>query len=252
MRVICLVPSLTETLIECGVNVVGRTRFCIHPADAVTEITKVGGTKGVDWSRCEALKPDIVIFDREENIKDMAEQCPYPWLATHITSIHNIGNELIKLATKLQSQALEELGTNWNLLAARPNMAFPGWHNVPGTVETLHNSHSSYHRLEYIIWREPWMAIGADTFIDSMLTQLGFGDFLPAHSQPYPELSNDEMAKDEVFYLFSSEPFPFVRHKQALLDQDFNGVIVDGELYSWFGIRSYRQLLRVMDANNKL
>ena len=66
MRVICLVPSLTETLLECGVDVVGRTRFCIHPASRVAEITRVGGTKGVDWDRCATLNPDIVIFDREK------------------------------------------------------------------------------------------------------------------------------------------------------------------------------------------
>ena len=65
MRVICLVPSLTETLIECGVNVVGRTRFCIHPKDRVEQIAKVGGTKGVNWERCAQLEPDLVVFDRE-------------------------------------------------------------------------------------------------------------------------------------------------------------------------------------------
>ena len=246
MRVICLVPSLTETLIECGVNVVARTRFCIHPHDKVQTIEKVGGTKAVDWQKCAVLKPDIVVFDREENIKDMAESCPYPWAATHITSVENVGSELIKLASKLMSPELEKMGHDWDELANRPNLAFPGWDNIPGQIQSINNADKNYRRIEYIIWREPWMAIGSNTFIDSMLRKLGFSDYLPKHSQSYPQLEQGDMSHNDVFYLFSSEPFPFVRHHKELVEQGFNGAIVDGELYSWFGIRSYHGLLKAV------
>ena len=73
MRVVSLVPSLTETLLECGVEVVGRTRFCIHPADKVADIPAVGGTKEVNWQRCLALEPDLVVMDKEENTLEMAQ-----------------------------------------------------------------------------------------------------------------------------------------------------------------------------------
>ena len=242
MRVICLVPSLTETLIECGVEVVGRTRFCIHPCNQVQTIQKVGGTKGVDWDRCVDLKPDLVVFDREENIKDMAESCPYPWAATHITSVKNIGPELIKLANHLDCQKLMNLANDWNVLANKPNQAFPGWNNIPGQLQALNNQRANYRRLEYVIWREPWMVVGQDTFIDSMLRKLGFTDYLPTHEKTYPQLENQDMSRSDTFYLFSSEPYPFLKHHQELTEQDFNGAIVDGELYSWFGIRSYRGL----------
>jgi len=71
-----LVPSLTETLLACGVEVVGRTRYCIHPSEAVRDITVVGGTKGVDWGRVVELAPDLVVMDKDENTREMAESCP--------------------------------------------------------------------------------------------------------------------------------------------------------------------------------
>ena len=247
MRVICLVPSLTETLIECGVNVVGRTRFCIHPKDKVDSITKVGGTKGVNWDRCAKLNPDIVIFDREENTKPMADECPFEWTATHITSVNNVGDELIKLAQILDCQALKKLGQDWKKLAELPDRQFTNWQDLPGVLSLLDNDKKEYQRLEYIIWREPWMAVGADTFITSMLQKLGFSKFLTRHPSPYPELTEKDMSHDNTFYLFSSEPYPFGRHQQQLIEEKFNGAIVDGEVYSWFGIRSYNSLISYLN-----
>src|ERR1022692_4596445 len=94
VRVISMVPSWTETLIESGVNVVGRTRFCIHPKDQVKSIQAVGGTKDIDWDKVNGLKPNLVILDQEENPKSMADQCPFPILATHVTQISDVGRDL--------------------------------------------------------------------------------------------------------------------------------------------------------------
>lgn len=242
MRVISLVPSLTETLLECGVNVVGRTRFCIHPKDQVADITRVGGTKGVDWDRCATLQPDIVIFDQEENIKAMADACPWDWHATHITSIDNVGPELQALGRVLKNPGLVELGKKWLELANMPDNAYSGVANIPGLLEIVGDARRDYQRIEYIIWRDPWMAVGPNTFIQSMLGKLGVRALLVAHNKSYPELDEQAMQRTDTFYLFSSEPFPFARHKQSLSDAGFNGAIVNGEAYSWFGIRSYEFL----------
>lgn len=242
MRVICLVPSLTETLIECGVDVVGRTRFCIHPESRVRPIAKVGGTKGVDWQRCKELKADLVVFDREENLKSMAEQCPFPWHATRINSVEDVGSQLIVLGERLNCDELIALGNEWNELAQLPNRMFNGWLNIPGQLEKLNHDRNEYQRIEYLIWRKPWMGIGGNTFIYSMLSKLGFGEYLPEHTVAYPELSSRQLSREDTFYLFSSEPYPFAKHKQQLIDQKFHGAIVDGEVYSWFGVRSYRYL----------
>ena len=75
-----------------------------------------------------------------------------------------------------------------------------------------------------------------------LLQKVGLGDFLDAYEKPYPEISNEDLPREDTLYLFSSEPFPFERYVEELEGLGFNGVLVDGEFYSWFGSRSYRQL----------
>lgn len=249
MRVISLVPSLTETLIDCGVDVVGRTRFCIHPEHTVEDIAVVGGTKDVNWTLCQALEPDLVVLDREENTLPMAESCPYPWHATHITSVNTVGAEFEKLAGVVKSDTLAQLGTDWQTLASMPDLDFRGWQSIPAVLDQVGNKTSGFKRIEYMIWRKPWMAVGPQTFIASVLKKTGFGPYLTEHSKPYPELEASTLPDPDTFYLFSSEPFPFGRHVDALTEAGFNGVLVDGEFYSWFGSRSYRLLKYFMETN---
>ncbi|MBT8115505.1 MAG: hypothetical protein KJP04_08995 [Arenicella sp.] len=242
MRVVCLVPSLTETLLECGVNVVGRTRFCIHPAAQVRSIPIVGGTKGVDWSRCNDLNPDLVVMDREENQKAMAEECPCAWHATHVTSVDNVGSELHRLAEAVSSARLANHGNDWDELAERPQKTLSAPAQLPGLMQIVSEPAANYRKLEYIIWRNPWMAVGTDTFIHSMLEKLGAAAFLKQHQQRYPVLDEGAMTDPETFYLFSSEPYPFGKHISQLRSSGLQGALVDGECYSWFGIRSYHFL----------
>ena len=249
MRVVSLVPSLTETLIDCDVDVVGRTRFCIHPATDVESIPVVGGTKDVNWDACKALKPDIVVMDREENTLPMAESCPYPLHATHITSVDTIGDELRSLSDKLESESIATLGAEWQRLASKPNLDFRGFSEVPAIIDQVGDRKSGFKRIEYMIWRNPWMAVSRETFIGSMLRKVGLDAYLPEHEKPYPELDEKGLPDPDVFYLFSSEPFPFGRHVDALTEAGFNGVLVDGEFYSWFGTRSFRLLKQFMESN---
>lgn len=241
MRVISLVPSLTETLVECGLEVVGRTRFCIHPEEVVRDIPVVGGTKGVNWDSCRQLKPDLVVMDREENTLQMAESCPFPWHATHITSVGAVGDDLQALAGKLRSHKLEKLSADWQSLAGMPNLDFTGWDNLPGLMHSM-GSIQDIARVNYMIWQDPWMTISRSTFIGSVLIKTGLGHLLPDYSKPYPELTDRRLPEANTFYLFSSEPFPFARHIEGLESKGFNGALVDGEFFSWFGIRSYRML----------
>lgn len=250
MRVVCLVPSLTETLLHCGVDVVGRTRFCIHPTERVKAISIVGGTKGVDWEKISALAPDLVVFDKEENLKSMAEACSYPWHATHITSIGDIAENLFSLATVLQCEPLKQHADEWRQLASRPNLENIQWSNLPGQLKGLKSQKPAAHidRIEYVIWRDPWMAVGANTFIGSVLSKVGFSDYLATHDEPYPVLAPLDLQRDDTFYLFSSEPYPFLKHIETLKAEAYQGAIVDGEFYSWFGVRSYRAIKNVLDA----
>lgn len=254
MRVICLVPSLTETLLECGVSVVGRTRFCIHPGHRVADIEVVGGTKDIDWTRCSALGPDLVVLDREENTREMADSCPFPWTAVQITAVEDVGPELRNLAARVESDELLQLATDWDRVSGSSDLPFSGWHSIPGAQAYLPGSSNGISRLEYVIWRKPWMAIGPGTFILSILQRVGFGEYLrpvkpvqPVEEVPppagrYRELIEADMNRSDTFYLFSSEPYPFAEKRELLESMGVAGAIVDGERYSWYGVRSYRFL----------
>ena len=246
MRVISLVPSLTETLIDCGVEVVGRTRFCLHPQAAVASIPVVGGTKEANWTRCAALQPDLVLMDREENTLEMARSCPFQWFATHITSADVVGRELNKIAELVDNQGLTDLAAKWEELAAMPDLVCQHWKNIPGLIDKVGGPVLEGARVEYMIWQDPWMAISRNTFIGSMLGKVGLGGQLAEHATPYPTLEDESLPRADTFYLFSSEPFPFDRYVDDLTQRGFNGAIVDGEYYSWFGTRSYRSLKQTM------
>ena len=253
MRVISLVPSLTESLVECGVDVVGRTRFCIHPADKVAGILVVGGTKEVDWAACSVLRPDLVVLDREENTREMAAACPFPWTAVHITAVEDVGPEMRSLARRVESDELQRLAEDWIKVADRSALPFPGWHRIPGAQTYLSGvggvadeddvgDTKDISRLEYVIWRKPWMVIGPGTFIYSMLQKVGFSECLQPHLSRYVEMAEAAMDRSDTFYLFSSEPYPFAKKEKLLGSLGVAGAVVDGELYSWYGLRSYRFL----------
>ena len=247
MRVVSLVPSLTETLLACGVDVVGRTRYCVHPAEVVQDISVVGGTKGVNWDKVMKLSPDLVVMDKEENTREMADSCPFPWHATHITSIQSAGKELKGLAKRVSSSDLEDLASSWRALAAAPDKIFTGWAGFPGVESLIGDYSAEFDSLEYLIWRDPWMSVGPNTFIGSMLQKVGLSQYMCDHTKSYPELT-DKLPENGTFYMFSTEPYPFARYLDELAEKGFNGALVDGEFFSWFGIRSYRMLENYLES----
>lgn len=236
MRVLSMVPSWTETLLEAGVDLVGRTRFCVHPQPAVKSLPVVGGTKDVDWEKVRALRPDLLILDREENPKFFADQSPVPVLDTHVTSIESLIQEFRRLADELRRPFLREASERVLKVWERgPRQEFP-W-PPPGALQSVAQPESG--ELTYVIWKNPWMAVGDGTYIASVLDHLGARrKKLPPG--PYPEISQDVLASG--LNLFSSEPFPFHRQLTQLTDAGLNGWVVDGESYSWFGIRGLRFL----------
>ena len=241
MRVISLVPSLTETLIAAGVNVVGRTRFCIHPQEAIKSIPIVGGTKNLDLAKIKALMPDLVILDREENTKSMAEQLEGQWHATHVDSLDQLENEFTHLSQLLKAPVLETYKAE--LKKARTKIRYQS------VREKLQIPDQP---LVYVIWKDPWMAVGPGTFIWSMLCELGFAENMqhgfselqkciePASSLKYPKF-NLEILNPDIMLLLSSEPYPFGK-KINELKIPHAKMLVDGEHFSWFGIRSLRFL----------
>jgi ABC-type Fe3+-hydroxamate transport system substrate-binding protein len=225
-RIISIVPSQTELLFDLGLGerVAGVTKFCVHPADKVKQIIKIGGTKQLNIEAIHKLKPDLIIANKEENEQNQVEELMkhYPvW----ISDIHNLPTALDMIAkvgeiTDSEGKAnriVEDISQRFKSLQ-------------PAELKL---------RVMYLIWRKPYMAAGNDTFINSMLQLCGFENVI--NTQRYPKQTADEIiaAKPDVL-LLSSEPYPFAQKHIDEFKQMLPGAtieLVDGELFSWYGSR---------------
>lgn len=252
MRVISLVPSLTETLLESGVEVVGRTRFCVHPSSQVQAIPIVGGTKDMNLALIKKLQPDLVILDREENKKEMADALPFPLHATHVEDHQSLSFELRRLDQLLARPVL----CRWADVAeeCRLNPRVWDWSAIPGELSRLDSKTQAktqakdtpFQKIVYVIWKNPWMAVSKKTFIGSTLSILGAQELLAESEEKYFTFDwEKESQNPDHFFLYSSEPYPF--HKKPPAASVSGSSIVDGEAYSWFGIRNLRFLARALN-----
>lgn len=228
-RIVSTVPSQTELLfdLELGDRLVGRTKFCIHPGDRVGEIPIIGGTKNLRLKKIKELKPDLIIGNKEENeqkqIMSLAAEYPV-WLSdvqTWDDAISMIRELSVMLGVGAKGQELIE-----KVNKSRQN------YTIPDRIKSA--------RVLYLIWHDPMMAVGNNTFIDHMLSIFGVENALSDYSR-YPELSKEDMQKIAPTHIFlSSEPFPFkekhISHYQRIC-RDAVITIIDGELFSWYGSR---------------
>lgn len=225
-RIISLVPSQTELLYTLGLEeeVVGLTKFCIHPVRWRKEKTVIGGTKNFHLDKIRELQPDLIIGNKEENYQEGIEalEKEFPvWMS----DVYTLDDAL---------QMMRELGritarpTESGQLAAAIAESFQQLKPLP-SIPTL-----------YFIWQKPYMAVGSNTFIDEMLRRCGFANLLSGKDR-YPELTAEEIrALDPSLILLSSEPFPFqekhIAQFQAMCPRA-KIMIVDGEMFSWYGSR---------------
>jgi len=225
-RIISLVPSITELLCALGLEsrLVGITKFCVHPLHLQTTIRRIGGTKNLHVEEIIALQPDLVIANKEENLKAEVERiaASAPVWLSDITS-YTDALQLIADAGKCTGTEIEAAAILRDITEARNKLHF----SSPVTAV-------------YLIWKNPWMAAGGDTFIHSMMEIAGFTNLLQ-DSARYPEVSPDLIAalQPEVV-LLSSEPYPFRSIHQAELQALLPTAqiqLVDGEYFSWYGSR---------------
>ena len=222
LRIISLVPSQTELLHYLGLEneVVGITKFCIHPYKWFRSKERVGGTKSLDIEKIRGLKPDLIIGNKEENeqsdIESLMEIAPV-WMS----DIFNLEDALfmIKSVGDIANRSIESIELV-KLIQSR--------------FESL-NSIKEDKTVLYFIWQEPMMLAGKNTFIDAMLQKCGLTNL--AGNERYPEASGKE--KPDVVFL-SSEPFPFAEKHITDFEEIYPNakiVLVDGEFFSWYGSR---------------
>ncbi len=227
-RIISLVPSQTELLFHLGLDreVVGITKFCVHPQKQFKCKTKIGGTKTLNLERIRSLQPDLIIGNKEENEQQQIEQLTTEF-PVWMSDISNL------------SQALEMIGLLGELLGKKSEADLLLNDIGSGFARLAKDKNSESKRVLYLIWKNPYMVAGTGTFIDSILQCSGFTN--AAKMERYPVLNADEISdiSPDVIFL-SSEPYPF-REKHLL---EFNRIcpqarveIVDGEMFSWYGSR---------------
>ena len=227
-RIVSLVPSQTELLYDLGIGdkVVGVTRFCVHPKAWCKDKTKIGGTKDFDFKQIEALKPDLIIGNKEENYKEGIDKLKsqYPVWMSDINSLTE--------ATKMILDVSEIVGKadQGKQMVQSINRSFEGLSRV-----------QPKRKCAYLIWRKPYMAAGSPTFINDMLERAGFENMFTSPKSRYPEVTIEMLKESGIaVLLLSSEPYPFNdRHISELKKVLPNIIIqlVDGELFSWYGSR---------------
>ena len=228
VRIISLVPSQTELLYDLGLKdeVIAQTLFCIHPDWAHQSKTRIGGTKKLQIDKIRELKPDLIIGNKEENIKEQMEilMKEFP---VYLSDIQNLEDAL---------KMISDIGS---ICGKEPEAKFIVDEIKLGFAE-LHQTEKKK-KIAYLIWNEPLMAAGHDTFINEMLHKCGFENVLLNKESRYPETSIQELNEMGVeFVLLSSEPFPFAeKHIQQLKTEGLKAeiILVDGELFSWYGSR---------------
>lgn len=246
-RIICLVPSITELLHDIGLGekVVGRTKFCCYPEAGFPNAEIIGGTKNIHTDKILALKPDLIIANKEENVREQV-------LALYDET--NVFTTIVK-NTKEALMMIKDIGSITGQVR-----------ETNAIINQFKSEHATYNQIKqlkmiYLIWRKPYMTVGGDTFISAFMEDFGFVNCLK-EKERYPVIELHEIAelKPDII-LLSSEPYPFTEvHKEEITSQ--TGIttnLIDGSICSWYGSRmlkaqdffkTYMQQLRAESSLN--
>ena len=226
-RIISLVPSQTELLFDLGLEreVVGVTKFCVHPREWRKRKNIIGGTKHFHLDRIRSLKPDLIIGNKEENYREGIEELDKEF-PVWMSDINTLADAL---------QMIEQLSEITGFAEQGKRII----EEIEGGFNQLQPLNSPISCL-YLIWRNPFMGVGGNTFIDDMLGGCGFNNMLAVHGR-YPELPEGEIKRlNPRLVLLSSEPYPFKEkhiHEIKKLCPEAEVLLVDGEMFSWYGSR---------------
>jgi endonuclease III len=221
LRIVSLVPSVTELLVQWGLaaQLVGRTRYCVEPRWIRNTVPAVGGTKDPDLGRIRDLAPDLVILERDENPKSAAEALTalgIPWVVLEIHTVRDCAAALRLLGARLGLPAVAEA-------------------RAKALEAALKGRRRGGPRALALVWREPWMSSGPDTYVGDLLRQ---GEFTPIGPNGYPTLTDGDLeALAPDLILLPSEPYRFGARHRADLQRRFPWAavrLVDGRALTWY------------------
>ncbi len=229
-RIVSIVPSQTELLFDLGLadEVIGITKFCIHPIEKFASKTKIGGTKKLLIEKIRDLKPDLIIGNKEENTQSEVELLMQEF-PVWMSDISNLEEAMVTITQigELVDRAPEAAYLNHLINAGFKDL------------QTLAVEKNINQTVAYLIWKDPYMFAGKNTFIDDILRKIGLNNIIQQSRYPEIELSKLKTENCQLIFL-SSEPYPF---KQKHIDEiqsvlpNAKIMLVDGEMFSWYGSR---------------
>ena len=229
LRIVSLVPSVTELLVQWGLasRLVARTTFCVEPAWIRASVPAVGGTKTPDIPRIIELRPDLVILERDENTREAAE------------ALAAAGLRLLVL----EVSSLQACLTAFTALGAAVGMPEAGRSRAASLRARLEPSPRKGPRTLTLIWKDPWMSSGPGTYVADLVRQAGL---TPIGPERYPVLSDPDLdALDPELLLLPSEPYRFTRRHETELARRFPRARVlrlDGRGLTWYLSRTEEAL----------
>lgn len=224
-RIISAVPSQTELLADLGLaqETLGLTAYCVHPKSWLQGKTVIGGTKDLQLKKIRALQPDLIIGNKEENIKEQIEALAVEF-PVWLSDIHTVADalEMITTVGEMTGKAKQAREIRNSIAQGRARL-----------------KKEKPIRTAYFIWKEPYMLAGHDSFISAMMTECGLQNVAPKNEQRYPQIGFENLGQLEAeLILLSSEPYAFnTADAHALAPQAKAIKIIDGELFSWYGSR---------------
>ena len=233
MRVVSLVPSVTETLLALGVTPLACTRFCEQP-----QLPTVGGTKDPHVDEIAALRPHLVVVNDEENRLEDVEALREQGVPLH----------------DMSPRSVEETGPAVAALAEAVGVGVPEPFSAAAWKEWMDSvrGRPGGSRAFVPVWRRPWMSMSADTYGSSLLELLGWTNVFSDHAVRYPEVTLEEVASlGPEAVLLPSEPYPFKERHVAEVAAALPGarvLLVDGQDLFWWGIRTPAAAERLADA----
>ena len=224
-RIVSLVPSITELLVDLGLenNLIGITKFCVEPSYLKSKIQIIGGTKNLNIDKIQKLAPDFIIANKEENIEsDILELKKFT--IVWVSDVKTIDDNF---------DLINQLGYIFDKKKESVNII----NSTKSIFNKVLNFNNKNKKVLYLIWNNPYMSIGRDTFIHNILTQFGFENSIQNDRYPIVELEN---FKDIDIVFLSTEPYPFSEKDIFEIQNQLPKSqikIVDGTYFSWYGSR---------------
>jgi len=244
-RIVSIVPSQTELLFDLGLDdeVIGITKFCIHPIEKFAAKTKIGGTKKLLIEKIRDLQPDLIIGNKEENTQGEVELLMQEF-PVWMSDISNLEDAM---------KTITQIG---ELVNREPEAAYLNHLINAGftDLQTLAVTKKIDKTVAYLIWKDPYMVAGKATFIDDILRKIGLNNVIKQSRYPEIDISKLSTLNPQLIFL-SSEPYPFKqKHIDEIQDVMPNAkvILVDGEMFSWYGSRLVKAVQYFFEFQDQL